>query len=255
MKSLFSRLVIYLDNSNVENAYYNIALYIVNNFSQIRTMTINELATNCYVSSATISRFCKMLGYENYTHFKQECILNETREGLESDKMYDDFEKFTKNYSKSVSNEISKLSSVVEWDIIDKTLQVIYESNSVVFFEEPLLHFLSLYFQMELLTSKKSIKAPIELNKQFEFAKSLTNKDTAVIIDDDSKDCYVYNNFRIIQYLKKSGCKIILISNQQYTNLKVDYQIKLNIDANKYSLLVLIEMMIFRYHRLFGKLL
>jgi len=31
------------------------------------------LADLCYTSPATISRFCRALGYENFAHLKQEC--------------------------------------------------------------------------------------------------------------------------------------------------------------------------------------
>ena len=68
MKSLFNQLVIYLDTANEIDTNYNIAWYVVRNFSKITDMSINELADKCYVSPATISRFCKSLGYENYLH-------------------------------------------------------------------------------------------------------------------------------------------------------------------------------------------
>ena len=50
MKSLFDQLVIYLDTANEIDTNYNIAWYVVRNFSKITKMTINELADNCYVS-------------------------------------------------------------------------------------------------------------------------------------------------------------------------------------------------------------
>lgn len=41
----------------------------------------------------------------------------------------------TKNYLKNICDEISKLSSVLEWDIIDEVLQVIHNSKKIVFFK------------------------------------------------------------------------------------------------------------------------
>ena len=51
MESLFDQLVIYLDTANEIDTNYNIAWYVVRNFSKITKMTINELADNCYVRS------------------------------------------------------------------------------------------------------------------------------------------------------------------------------------------------------------
>ena len=73
MKNLFYRLIIYLDTASETDTNYNIALFMANNFYRIYSMRINELASVCYVSPATISRFCKSLGYENFAHLKQEC--------------------------------------------------------------------------------------------------------------------------------------------------------------------------------------
>ena len=46
---------------------------MANNFYRIPDMRISELAEECFVSPATISRFCRALGYENFAHLKQEC--------------------------------------------------------------------------------------------------------------------------------------------------------------------------------------
>ena len=73
MKNLFYRLMIYLDTASETDTNYFIALFMANNFYRIPDMRISELAEECFVSPATISRFCRALGYENFAHFKQEC--------------------------------------------------------------------------------------------------------------------------------------------------------------------------------------
>ena len=73
MKSLFYRLIIFLDTASEADTNYNIAWYMAHNFSKVAKMGISQLAKECYVSPATISRFCRALGYENYAHLKQEC--------------------------------------------------------------------------------------------------------------------------------------------------------------------------------------
>lgn len=250
MEGLFGRLVIYLDAANEVDTNYNIALYIVRNFFKITKMTINELADECYVSPATISRFCKALGYENYLHFKQACTL---------DKIFDNYnidltnmrykpKECIKFYLKNICDDISKLSSVLEWDIIDEVLQVIHNSKMIIFFQNYFLHFVSLYFQIDLQSLGKLVNAPMEYKRQLEYAKSLNENDTAIIIDDGE---YIRNNFRIIQYLKKSKCKTVLLTNKQDIKIDVDYVIKLESNMFKYTLLAIIELMIFRYHSLY----
>ncbi|MFR4948667.1 MurR/RpiR family transcriptional regulator [Thomasclavelia spiroformis] len=250
MESLFDQLVIYLDTANEIDTNYNIAWYVVRNFSKITKMTINELADNCYVSPATISRFCKSLGYENYLHFKQACTLDKVFDNYNMDltNMRYKPKECTKNYLKNICNEISKLSSVLEWDIIDEVLQVIHNSKKIVFFQNHFLHFVSLYFQIDLLSLGKLVYAPVEYKRQLECAKSLNENSVAIVINDGE---YIRNNFRIIQYLKKSKCKTVLLTNKQDTKISMNYTIKLKSNMSRYTLLAIIELMIYRYRSLY----
>lgn len=90
------------------------------------------------------------------------------------------------------------MSSVLEWDIIDEVLQVIHNSKRL-FFQNHFLHFVSLYFQIDLLSLGKLVYAPVEYKRQLECAKSLNENSVAIVINDGE---YIRNNFRIIQYLK-----------------------------------------------------
>ncbi|MGL5951142.1 MAG: MurR/RpiR family transcriptional regulator, partial [Cetobacterium sp.] len=47
-----------------------IADYILQNTSEIMETTIEKLSENCKTSIATISRFSKKLGFENFYHLK-----------------------------------------------------------------------------------------------------------------------------------------------------------------------------------------
>ena len=41
---------------------------MAHHFAEVATMGISQLARACFVSPATISRFCRALGYENFAH-------------------------------------------------------------------------------------------------------------------------------------------------------------------------------------------
>ena len=55
------RFLTYVNSTSSQTTYANIAYYISNNFSKIIHMNLEELADACYVSQATISRFCRFL--------------------------------------------------------------------------------------------------------------------------------------------------------------------------------------------------
>ena len=54
----------------------SIARYCLAHFDQVLTMSITQLAAECHVSAATITRFCHALGYDDFLHFKDECALD-----------------------------------------------------------------------------------------------------------------------------------------------------------------------------------
>ncbi|MBL4953354.1 MurR/RpiR family transcriptional regulator [Neobacillus sp. OS1-32] len=52
--------------NNNEKELYN---YIIRNIEEVKRSTIRELAAKCYVSSATMSRFLKKIGFSGYSEF------------------------------------------------------------------------------------------------------------------------------------------------------------------------------------------
>lgn len=71
-----------------------IAKFIKQNLDDIGKMSIEEVATCCFVSKGKISKFCRSLGYESFIAFKDDCIketqiknkvITRTGENLELD--------------------------------------------------------------------------------------------------------------------------------------------------------------------------
>ena len=69
-------LLLVASEQNRGQTNQTIARYCLNHFDQVLTMNITQLAAACHVSAATITRFCHALGYDDFLHFKDECILD-----------------------------------------------------------------------------------------------------------------------------------------------------------------------------------
>ena len=52
--------------SNTERNVFN---FVIKNMHQVKNMSIRELAAECYVSTTTLFRFVKKLGFEGYSEF------------------------------------------------------------------------------------------------------------------------------------------------------------------------------------------
>jgi DNA-binding MurR/RpiR family transcriptional regulator len=262
MKGLFYRLIIFLDTANEDDTNYNIAWYMAHNFQKVSTMGISQLAKECYVSPATISRFCRTLGYENYAHLKQECYAfsSDSKKfnnliNLPLDMMKNDPVTSTEYYSKQISEAILGLSKTLNWNTIDSILKLIHDSDSIAFFGTQFSHSAALHLQTDLLMLEKFTMAYMENDRQFECAKKLNDTSVAIIMTVNGY--YLKSGTKILQYLKKSNAKIVLITCNPGIDvgIPVDYTVALGDcsqrKTGKHALLTAVELMSLRYYALY----
>lgn len=259
MKSLFYRLIIFLDTASENDTNYNIAWFMANNFYRISNMRISELAQECFVSPATISRFCRALGYENFAHLKQECRAFHSNDkkfnnliDVPLELMKNNPEAATLNHVEQIKDSIEQLPSFLDWKEIDESLKLIHDTSTVAFFGIQFSQSAALHLQTDLLMLEKFTVAYMDSQRQLQCAKTLTKDSVAVIITVNGN----FNNsaHKIVQYIKKSNCKVILItSNPELDlNLTVTHRILLgngkNRKTGKHALLTLMELMSLRYY-------
>ena len=96
--------------------------YILNHRSQIRRISIHELAKECCVSSTTIVRFAQKLGFDGFSDLKSS-LKHEESQSVQSQDIYESLEKF---YSKTLSNLMKRN--------YDNASRLIHEANRVFIF-------------------------------------------------------------------------------------------------------------------------
>ena len=262
MKNLFYRLIIFLDTAQENDTNYNIAWFMANNFYRIADMRISELASECFVSPATISRFCRALGYENFAHLKQECYTFHSDDkkfnnliNIPLETMKSNPEIATQEYVNQVIAYISDLPRILDWKEIDATLKLIHDCDSVAFFGTQFSQSAALHFQTDLLMLEKFTMAYMDSSRQLDCAKELTKDSVAIIITVNGY--FTGSGFKILQYLKKSGCKVVLMTCNPELDIKIpiDHTILLGQSKNrktgKHSLLTAVELMSLRYYSLY----
>ncbi len=175
MKDLFYRLIIFLNTASEKDTNYNIALFMANNFYRISTMRISELADACYVSPATISRFCRALGYENFAHLKQECMS---------------FHADTKKFNNLINiplkmmkqtKTLLQLPATLDWKVIDQVLRLIHDTKEIALFGTQFSNSAAIHFQTDLLMLEKFSLAYMDGERQLECAKKMSSDGLAII--------------------------------------------------------------------------
>lgn len=262
MKNLFYRLIIFLDTAQENDTNYNIAWFMANNFYRIADMRISELASECFVSPATISRFCRTLGYENFAHLKQECYTFHSNDkkfnnliNIPLETMKSNPATATQEYVNQVIHYLSGLPKTLDWKEVDATLELIHDSDSVAFFGTQFSQSAALHFQTDLLMLEKFTMAYMDSSRQLDCAKELTSDSVAIILTVNGY--FTGSGYKILQYIKKSGCKVVLMTCNPDLNLKIptNHTILLgeakNHKTGKHSLLTAVELMSLRYYSLY----
>lgn len=262
MKSLFYRLIIFLDTASDTETNYAIAWYMAHNFQKVSTMGISKLAQECFVSTATISRFCRTLGYENFAHLKQECYTFSAKNKKYNNLIDMSFESMkaeptntTLEYCKKINNCVADLHNYLDYKIVDQVLKLIHESKTTAFFGTQFSHSAALHLQTDLLMLEKFTLAHIDFQRQIECAKSLDENSTAIIISINGY--YLESNKKLLSYLSKSKCKVVLITcnpnipigiHVDQTIIMGDYRDR---KLGKHLLLTTMELMSLRYYALY----
>ena len=70
MNCFFNALFMFINNPEVRDINYQIALGLLENGHELDYLTINELAERCFVSTSSLNRFFRIYGYKKYMIFK-----------------------------------------------------------------------------------------------------------------------------------------------------------------------------------------
>ncbi len=263
MKYLFYRLIIFLDTENENDTNYNIAWFMANNFKKVAHMGISEMAKACYVSPATISRFCRTLGYENFAHLKLECeifqknmVRYDNLARVPVKLLTKDPKSATESYVNDIMVHMSELKNYLNWDNIDATLKLIHDSKNIAFFGTQFSHSAALHFQTDLMMLDKFSIAYMDADQQLECAKQLDKDSVAIIISVNGN--YQETGSKALQYIKRSGAKTVLLTHNTTIPLakEVDYVIELGHPSGmrygKHTLLTAVELISCRYFALYA---
>lgn len=212
------KFLTYVNSTSAGTTYSSIAYYICNHFSKVCKMNLEELADACYVSQATISRFCRSLGFESFTNFKAECqrslkdgerrvngVLSDIRSGD------DEFKKSLRYYGEVILKEMKDLMDHLDLEQMDALLDQIYQTEDVAFFGIHRCASIIQELQFSFALRDKFVKAYTGSALQLECAKSL-GKDSLAVVVVSADDGFWFEAHDVMDALAVSPCSKILLT-------------------------------------------
>ena len=74
METLIYNLLAYINNSLDKDINYHIAKTLLENFHKIEGFSLETAAEVCNVAPSTINRFCKRIGFRNFSNLRNSVI-------------------------------------------------------------------------------------------------------------------------------------------------------------------------------------
>lgn len=181
---LMSRFEYQIGFSELEK---KVADYVIANKEKVLSMTLNQLADATYVSTATVSRFCRKLGEKNFNdfkvHFAKESQENELTsvDFNMSFKKEDNTDTIVHNMSEIYKQTVASTNLVLDLDELDKAIDI-FEKTQIIDVYAVGDSFLSaLMFQHKMTVINKIVNLKHISTEQYQQAMH-SNKNTVALV-------------------------------------------------------------------------
>lgn len=132
MNDFINALFIFINNPEVSDLNYQIALGLLENGHDLDYLTVTELADKCFVSTSSLNRFFRIFGYKKYMIFK----------ALFASHMRVRFVQMQNRIAEKKPNQLQEVlhtclseadyQRIIQHDWIEKAASIIHQSNRIV---------------------------------------------------------------------------------------------------------------------------
>lgn len=216
MNNLADTLNNYLKGTYKNNINEEIARYFIVHLTDIPNLKLAEVAEKCHVSTSTVIRFCREIGFLDFTDFKrcaqESNIANKTERYRNS---FSKDPKDLKHYRDKIlatNNKIMDSILLLDLNLIDEIAKDIFHYKYVYILGESLSILVGEYLRIQLVGLDKNV---ITLSSpKMDIPLSPEKKDTLGIVITQCNN-YFEHNPGIIPYLKNNCNKTWLITKEK----------------------------------------
>lgn len=261
MGSVAELLLNYVGTTPEHDVNFSIAVTMLKHYRELHTMSATEIAELCHVSNASISRFCRYLGFD---HFKEFHSYLESPMAMNADYSRSFFEMLCADrraamdhYQSQVLENIQATFAQENLEKIPEMARLLHDSRRAAFFSHHFLLDIGRHIQSKFLIMGKYIEQYFDYTSQLECARSLGPQDTALICTVGGSYPTRYGN--IWNALQSSGSRLLVITQNRSSAYWNNASCVLNCgstnqnDVGKYSALLAADLLVMHYLRQYGR--
>lgn len=234
VKTVIYVLLNYINCTFKEDTYYYIAQQLLLNLEKIQLMRLEDVAILCDCSYSTINRFCKKIGFTNYSTFRE--IVRIQRDSLFP---------VIKNQDYCVQNIMNQIDQI-EINHILAFNKIIRDSSRIVLLGYGEFQYTSLYYQKQMYTLNKLIEVKNVYLDNFNFSK-LKENDLLILVSMNGE--FLKPNY---SYFNRIQCRKIILTKRHEIDFLQNFEEAIVLPEcseyyNKYILFRIYERLIYNY--------
>lgn len=221
--SLMTSLLAVLNENRKDDSYFLLAQYFLQHFHELDKLNIYDVAEECYISRSGIRRFCKSIGFDNFSELKEADEWTRHREAFIGYANRADFREYL---NRSIQEMMRDIDRMADLQSIDKLARRLHDSGDIVLLTSDYSSNAAREFQQEMVVMGKIVRIltdsyadPELLDNMHENDLLITSSATgnyAIAVDDmlrGLKPCKVlvtlnhskrfYSNYHFIFYLSQ----------------------------------------------------
>ncbi|MFC5452041.1 MurR/RpiR family transcriptional regulator [Paenibacillus aestuarii] len=211
-----------------------VADYVLDNLEEIPHLSIKSLAQLTKTSDASVLRFCKTMGYKGYRNFIVSISASIGSMDEEQKDQYtdiqpgDDLHTIISNISRNNMKSIEDTLSVIDKREIERAVQVLRESNRIVFFGVGASGLVGIDAEQKFSRINKMCHTYTDGHSQLTAATLLEKNDVAIFISNSGNTAEILDALEIA---KKNGACLIAITKYNKSALAEQANIVLSIST------------------------
>lgn len=219
MEDVHTALSGYLKGSYRFGMNEGIARYLLMHINDVPNMKLSEIADGCHVSTPSVIRFCRELGYEDFTQFKQAVILNShikqehQKSMVRSFDVSDDavYEDSVKQMIKELSRHAMSVLLALDRNRMEMLAKDIIEHEYVYMFGSDLSALFGEYLRIHLAMHGKSLLCRFYPNYDMTLT-SERRKTLSIVVSQHNH--FIDSDKRLLPYLRENSNKVWLITQE-----------------------------------------
>lgn len=178
--SLLYSLFSILNENNVEDSNYILAKYFLEHYRSLPQLNIYDVAEDCYVSRASVRRFCMSIGFENFLDLKSEFAkYDDEREYYQKHALQDNYRE---QLTQEINEMIQELDQRMNTDEVSRIAERIYNSRYTVILTADSSVGSIRDFQQSMIFNDKILYSVSELFSENELLEQLDEQDYLITL-------------------------------------------------------------------------